>query len=130
MSDTCCATCQAELPEDVPGTDWTPCPRCGSTVRSYSVTLTDPIELHDGHRAKAKNTTLRSDKKLRLDTYSGVEKSHKYGKFVRVHRAVDKDKDWYSEKVIDLKTGEILYECEEPLSKHTGHGAAKPKSKP
>lgn len=67
---------------------------------------------------------------MRFDTYSGVEQSHKYGKLVRVHRTVDKDKDWYSEKVIDLKTGETLYECEESLSKHTGHGTAKPKSEP
>ena len=128
MSDTCCASCQAELPEDMPGANRTPCPRCGSTVRSYSETLTDSIELHDGHRAIGKNTTLPSAKKLRFDTYSGVEHSYKYDKLVRVHRTVDKDKNWYGEKVIDPQTGETLHECEEPLSKHTGHGTAKPKN--
>lgn len=130
MSDTSCANCKAELPEDAPGADRPPCPRCGSTVRSYTATLTDSIIAYDGHRAKAKNPALPSAKKLRFDTYSGVEHSHRYGKLVRVHRTFDKDKDWYSEQVIDLQTGEVLHECQEPLSQHTGRGAAKPKSEP
>jgi len=99
-------------------------------VRSYTVTITDGIVFYDGHRARAKNPVLPSAKKLRFDTYSGVEHSHKYGKLVRVHRTIDKDKDWYSEQVVDLQTGEILHECNEPLSQHVGHGTAKPRSEP
>ena len=130
MSGTSCAKCSSNLPDDLPGQIRAPCPNCGSTARAYLETLTDGAIAHDGHRAKAKRSSLPSNKKLRFDTYSGIEPSHKYGKLVRVHRTIDKDNDWYSEKVIDLQTGEILHECDEPLSKHVNRGTAKHRSEP
>jgi hypothetical protein len=89
------------------------------------MTLTDSISLHDGHRVKAKNSALPSNKKLRFDTYSGIEPSHKFGKLVRVHRTIDRDNNRYIEKVIDLQSGEVLHECDEPLSDHINRGTAK-----
>lgn len=38
--------------------------------------------------------------------------------------------NWYSEKVTDTETGEVIHECNEPLDQHQGHGAAKSKSPP
>lgn len=35
--------------------------------------------------------------------------------------------DWYSEKIRDEETGEMLHHCDEPLSEHQGHGSARPK---
>jgi len=130
MTETSCAKCNQTLPADIAGQDLAPCPQCGSNLRSYLVTLTDQITFHDGHRARAKSPDFPSDRKLRLDTYSGVEPSHKHGKPVRVHRTIDRDRDWYSERVVDLQTDGILHQCEEPLSKHFGHGTAKPKGEP
>ena len=130
MTDTSCANCKADLPDDSPDGDRPPCPHCGSTVRAYTATITDSVRFYDGHRAKAKNPVLPSAKKLRFDTYSGVEHSHKYDRLVRVRRTIDKDGDWYNEQVIDLQTGDVLYECSEPLSQHTGHGTAKPRRQP
>lgn len=130
MPETSCAKCKAALPDDLPGQERAPCPKCGSTVRSYLETLTDGLVFHDGHRAKARNPALPSKKKLRFDTYSGVEPSHKYGKLVRVERTFDKDNDRYIERVIDLQTNEVLHECDEPLSEHINHGTAKNKGEP
>lgn len=127
MADISCANCQMELPYDPQEGDPLPCPHCGSVVQSCTVEITDGFVFHDGHRARAKNPALPSAKKLRFDTYSDVEHSHKYGKLVRVHRTIDKDRDWYSEQVVDPQTGEILHECSEPLSQHVGHGTAKPR---
>lgn len=62
--------------------------------------------------------------------YSGIEHSQKHGKLVRVHRTIDKDNDRYTEKVIDIQTGEVLHECDEPLSKHINHGTAKNRGEP
>jgi hypothetical protein len=31
--------------------------------------------------------------------------------------------DWYSEKVRDQETGELIHQCEEPLSEHQRHGS-------
>jgi len=125
VSGTSCANCKKPLPDDLPDQPRAPCPHCGSTSRSYTESLVDGIVAHDGHRAKVKRPSLPSAKKLRADTYSGVEHSHKHGKLVRVHRTIDKDNDRYTERVIDIQTGEILHECDEPLSKHINHGTAK-----
>lgn len=125
MSNISCAKCKAELPDDLPRQPPTPCPVCGSIARAHFVDMADGVGMHDGHRVKSKRPSLSSDKKLRFDTYSGVEHSHRYGRLVRVHRTVDKDNDSYSEKVIDMQTGEILHECDEPLSHHINHGSAK-----
>jgi hypothetical protein len=43
-------------------------------------------------------------------------------------RVMDRNTDWYSETVTMRDTGEVIHRCEEPLSKHQGHGSAKPKA--
>jgi hypothetical protein len=35
--------------------------------------------------------------------------------------------NWWSEKVTDSTTGEVIHECNEPLDQHQGHGSAKSK---
>jgi hypothetical protein len=49
------------------------------------------------------------------------------GAFVLIERTMKRVGfgDWYSEKVIDRETGEVINYCEEPLSVHQGHGSAK-----
>jgi hypothetical protein len=34
--------------------------------------------------------------------------------------------NWYSEKVTDHETGDVIHECHEPFDKHQRHGSAKP----
>lgn len=51
----------------------------------------------------------------------------KTGKRVNRSVRIDRDNNKYSEVVEDKETKEIIHHCEEPLSKHTGHGAAKGK---
>ena len=118
------------LPEDVAGQPRVPCASCGSISRSYGELVSESFAAHDGHRAKVKRPSLPSAKKLRADTYSGVEHSHKYGKLVRVNRTIDKDNDRYIETVIDMQTQEILHKCDEPLSEHVNHGSAKNRGEP
>ena len=45
--------------------------------------------------------------------------------WVTFERIIDKAQDLYSKRYVDQETGEIIYECEEPLSQHTGRGSAK-----
>jgi hypothetical protein len=40
---------------------------------------------------------------------------------------VDRLADRYFERVVDPDAGEVLRECDEPLSQHTGRGSAKQK---
>jgi len=44
---------------------------------------------------------------------------------VHVERIIDRENDRYFERVTDYETGEVIRECEEPLSKHVGRGNAK-----
>ena len=34
--------------------------------------------------------------------------------------------NWYSEKVVDMATGAVIHQCEEPLDVHQRHGSDKP----
>jgi len=40
-------------------------------------------------------------------------------------RIINKYNDKYLEKVTDPETGDVIHHCEEPLSKHFGHGSDK-----
>lgn len=40
-------------------------------------------------------------------------------------RPIDRSNVIYREEVIDPTTGRVIHHCEEPLSKHRGHGSAK-----
>ena len=131
MTYAFCANCKSELFDDllISGQAHSPCPHCGSTSRTYFESLSDGVLFLDGYKVKVKRPSLPSDKKLRADTCSGVEYSHRYGKLVRVYRTIDKDNDRYTERVIDMQTGEILHECDELLSEHKNRGTAKGKRK-
>ena len=49
----------------------------------------------------------------------------KFKKWMELERIIDRENDWYEKRLTDPETGEVVYECAEPLSKHTGHGSAK-----
>jgi len=51
-------------------------------------------------------------------------------KHMHLDRVINRENDLYKEVVTDPKTGEIIHQCEEPLSKHQGHGSAKRNKKP
>lgn len=42
-----------------------------------------------------------------------------------IHRVVDRMNNWYSEKIVDEKTGEVVIDKTHPLSDHREHGSAK-----
>jgi hypothetical protein len=64
-----------------------------------------------------------------FEAVSGADLQRKSGKWMHLERVVDRENDNYREVVKDPETGAIIHECEEPLSKHQGHGAAKHKKK-
>ncbi|MGH7115721.1 MAG: hypothetical protein ACREE9_14665 [Stellaceae bacterium] len=47
------------------------------------------------------------------------------GVLARLERFIDRNTDRYFEKVTMCDSGEIVHECDEPLSDHRGHGSAK-----
>ena len=47
-------------------------------------------------------------------------------RWVTFERLVDHSQDLYSKRYVDQETGDVIYECEEPLSAHIGPESAKP----
>ena len=126
-----CADCGKELPaEEVRQTTSPPCPHCGSVKRNVTLSFVDSVApMHDSLEGKLKNTKLPSKKNPRVHFFTGDDIRHSDGKWMNKTRMIDKDKDEYSEIVTDPETGEIVHQCNEPLSQHTAHGAAKRKPK-
>jgi hypothetical protein len=73
-------------------------------------------------RYKAKSPGL---KKPFLDGVAGSVLFRELSKWVHKIRIVDRRGDHYLEEVVDTNTGEVIHRCDEPLSKHQGHGSAK-----
>lgn len=127
-SEVTCSDCGQPLPNE-PGKPDVPCEHCGSTKRTVSMSIEDGFRFFDAFRGQAKRPDLPSDKKLRWDSFSGFEYSHSLKKLVKKVRTIDRDTDSYVERVTDPDTGEVIHECVEPLSQHSGHGSAKNRGK-
>lgn len=122
-----CLKCGAELEENAMSMPRLPCPTCGSTAIKAIEILTDSAVAYSLIRGVGKMPSLPRDKRLRFDIKTGYEMSRRLGRMVRVERSIDKDADSYMERITDPATGEVIHECIEKLSEHTGHGSAKRK---
>lgn len=122
-----CSECGILLGELANDTNRLPCPECGSMKRTIHLQLSDTIDhpVVEMIDMKVKKPSLTGSRKLRLHIKSGQELSRRLGRYVNKERVLDKDNDQYLEIVTDPLTGEVLHHCDEPLSKHQGHGSAK-----
>ena len=55
----------------------------------------------------------------------GDDLFRKTGRYNYLERVFDHPNDWYHELIVDLDTGAIIKQCEEPPSAHREHGSAK-----
>ena len=122
-----CVSCGESFADEQPSLERLPCPSCGAIGRRIEHVVTATRELRDSTRAKQKRPSLPSKKKLRADVFVGFDLHHKSGNWYFKDRIVNKDTDYYLERVVDPKTGAVIHECEEKLSEHIGHGSAKEK---
>ena len=98
------------------------CPVCGSSDLNIHVTLSEQVDIHEILRIKGKREGRgRSFKEVLVG--DDLRKSN--GKWMNKRRVIDREVDEYEEVITDPETGEIVHNCHEPLSEHTGHGAAK-----
>lgn len=117
-----CSSCQADLGELATGV---PCPECGSTARTITVTILEELTAYEAWSTQRRNPDLKSADKVRQRDFLGYEMSRRLGRMVHKVRSIDRDADRYLETVTDPISGEVIHHCEEPLSQHTGHGSAK-----
>jgi len=123
-----CAKCGAVIdePANTKPENRKPCPTCGSTARDSHSSASDKFTPHDSLKFKQKSTTGKTT----VEGFSGDDLHKKSGKWMKKERLIDHEKDQYKEIVTDAETGNEVHRCEEPLSKHTGHGSAKKKPGP
>lgn len=119
-----CGDCSRPLTDALPSDSLEqrkPCPHCGSTKRNFHVFIAEHLTLRDGFGMKVKHGESRPH----YESKSVPDHSRSRGKLVHREMIVDRENDRYFERVTDYESGEIVHECDEPLSKHLGHGADK-----
>lgn len=123
-----CGKCKLALEEDphIPTEERTPCPSCGSTTRSFHVTIRDTITMKSKLGMKGSHP---GGGKPFIEQVTGDDLQRKTGEWMKLSRVIDRENDHYHEIVTAPETGEVVHECNEPLSEHKGHGTAKYKKK-
>ena len=86
----------------------------------------DKLDIHELIEVKGME---KDSKKPTIEVKQGDSLSKKNGKYSYIERKIDRKEKTYSETIIDPESGEIIHQCNEPLSEHTGHGSDKHKTK-
>jgi hypothetical protein len=122
VNSVTCAVCSSPLKEKLGLRikQRHPCPTCGSKKRNISIEMQDSITLRETLYPKGRHS---GKKKPFFESISGDDFHRKTGEWMKKLRVIDRDKNEYKEIVTDPKTNSIVHKCEEPLSKHTGHGS-------
>jgi hypothetical protein len=90
----------------------------------FHVHVEDAMTAGDHRKRRIKRSQGGKGRPYR-EEIDGDDLWRKTGQWVQLTRTIDRSADWYSEKVVDTRTGEVVHQCEEPLSAHRGHGSAK-----
>jgi hypothetical protein len=118
-----CGNCKIVL--DEPGfspKERPPCPSCNSKARLFEEEITENLRFYKKLGMKGRHGPSG---KWFFEAVAGDDRSKKTGKMMKLQRMIDRDRDYYYERVTDPETGETIHFCEEPLSEHKGHGSAK-----
>ena len=116
-----CGSCRKVLDEPL-GTSVelrSACPTCGSSNRFFGKETGGAIQPHGVRRFKARHG---GEGRPFYEGFVGADWSHKFQRWMRLERIIDRENDRYRERVSDPRSGETVHECEEPLNEHLGHG--------
>ena len=116
---TICTSCGA------PGSRSNPvCDACGARGREIDVWLNEePIDVKERLDAKVKNDHFGRKPKFEIRSEDSLYR--KTNQWHRLARVIDRENDRYDKTVANPTTGEIVYECHEPLSHQQGRGSAR-----
>ena len=121
-----CNNCNEILSEIVNFTENDPCPHCGAISMQIIDDINDEFRIRERIVIKVRKN---GEKEVITRITQGDDLYRDTGKWNHLERVIDRENDYYSEKITDPLTGEIIKECNEPLSEHKGHGSAKHKNK-
>ena len=119
-----CGNCGIELQESpsTPPDDRRGCPSCGYMSRHFSVSISETVTVRSMLGLKGRHAT---GGRPFIEQKVGDDLHRKSGRWMRLERVIDRAKNRYREVVTDRETGKIVHQCDELLSDHRGHGAAK-----
>jgi hypothetical protein len=100
------------------------CPECGGTAREINVRVSDAISVRDP--LEVKGGRRPGKKKPYVEASFGELDWHRdEARWSVRNKVVNRADDEYHEVITDLESGNVVHECHEPLSRHTGHGDAR-----
>ena len=125
MDTVRCGQCRTPLnePLQTPAESRIPCRRCGSTSRLFEKAFAATISF----RALLGMKARKPGRKPFLEQSIGPSFFKNAKRWVERFMRIDRRSNQYKEVVTDPATGTIIHKCEEPLSKHRGHGNAQMK---
>lgn len=120
-----CSRCGRDIPggRTALGSPSTPCPECGSTGRKIAMKPADVAGT--GETSFSMKGKTPGKKKPFVEEFDRAEEYHDIARPVRRTRRIDRRNYEYSERVVDVETGEVYHEDAGSLRDHHGHGSAK-----
>lgn len=121
-----CVECDGDLGEGLNAAldESLNCPSCGSTGRKIEIVIAERLEMHSQIGIKARHG---DSGRVFLESKFGDDLHRKTGQWNHLERVINRKDDQYKEVISNPRTGEVIHQCEEPLSQHFGHGSAKRK---
>jgi predicted RNA-binding Zn-ribbon protein involved in translation (DUF1610 family) len=115
--NACATPFRAELAADVR------CPRCGDQRVTRFVQARDvvSITLDDYVVLKGKDPSLPSRRRERRELKTGVRpEGSGSGRRVHERRELDRNAGTYTERIVDVETGQVIVDKKEALPQHRG----------
>jgi DNA-directed RNA polymerase subunit RPC12/RpoP len=102
------------------------CENCGSRAVTFELHASETVTMHSQIGLKQKRP---GSKKPLIEHKEGDDLHRDSGRWMKLTRRVDRTREpaWYSERIVDPETDEVLREVDEPLSEHQGRGSSRPK---
>ncbi|WP_312327758.1 hypothetical protein [Acinetobacter sp.] len=99
------------------------CPSCGQ--RKFMEIFEDNIKVGESIKVKAYKGGESKRKGLKFEFIQGWDFSKSRGYYIDKYREVNRENNFYIERVVDPITGEVIKNHEGLLSDHIGHGSAR-----
>ena len=94
------------------------CTNCNSATRHFIGVVEETVLIGSSYEMRVHDPNLSRGNRPRLEIKSGEDWWRDGAKFVDVYRMIDRENDRYREFIRDPETGEVLRDCDEPLSEH------------
>jgi len=96
------------------------CSFCDSPFARINLAVSDSLEFHSKLKLTGKRPGV---KRPFIEQIVGDDFHWETSRWMKLKRVFDRLRNWYSERVVDPESGQVVHSCEEPLSEHHGHGS-------